>query len=430
MPDPIISDQTPVTLPPTFPEMADIPTMPQASGPIDIPPMITEPKIPKKKSGRIIATILGILVLVGAVGAGVVLVGQQQDIREKAAADYCPETFPDVPSSHSNYTAISCIAKSPYCMFVGYVGGNFGPHDNITRAQAVVVIVRYFTYLGEWQWVNPTIPFFPDVPTSHWAYKEIETAKANGYIIGYGDGTFKPEDPWIYGICIDATGKSKVCDLAPMTTMTRGKYAQRLYDIGMARNSFPLCSSVIPTPKPTPTPTGALRACNTSCQANEQCSTGYCATQGSVCRNLSCPNDIDCICARTPTPTPTPPPTPTPTPTATATPTATPTMSPTPTATPIIAACSTVKAYNTDWDLLSGAQLSTLHAGDIVRFTVSGIPADQIDKARFTINGVLKPETINKKPGTNEYYYEYTIPAGVYSFTVTAQIHHLTLGWF
>ena len=92
--------------------------------------------------------------------------------------------------------------------------------------------------------------------------------------------------------------------------------------------------------------------------------------------------------------------------------------------------CTAVKAYDTNWNLLTGVQLSNLSAGSVVRFTISGTPADQIDKARFTINGVLKPETTNKKPGTNEYYFEYTIPAGVSSFTVTAQIHHLTLGWF
>jgi hypothetical protein len=92
--------------------------------------------------------------------------------------------------------------------------------------------------------------------------------------------------------------------------------------------------------------------------------------------------------------------------------------------------CSAVKAYDTNWNLLTGVQLSALGAGDVIRFTVSGIPADKIDKARFTINGVLGSEITTKKPGTDEYYVEYTIPTGVYSFTVTAQIHHTTIGWF
>ncbi len=78
------------------------------------------------------------------------------------------------------------------------------------------------------------------------------------------------------------------------------------------------CSGATPTP--TPTPTGTLKACNDSCKASSQCSTGYCATNGK-CRDLSCPNDTDCICVGTPTPTSTSTPTPIPTPTASPTPT-------------------------------------------------------------------------------------------------------------
>jgi hypothetical protein len=89
-----------------------------------------------------------------------------------------------------------------------------------------------------------------------------------------------------------------------------------------------------------------------------------------------------------------------------------------------------VKAYDVDWNPLDATQLSALTAGDVVKFTISGTPADQIDKARFTINGILGSEITTKKTGSEEYYVEYTIPASVYSFTVTAQIHHLTLGWF
>jgi len=114
----------------------------------------------------------------------------------------------------------------------------------------------------------------------------------------------------------------------------------------------------------------------------------------------------------------------------TPTPTPPPGATPTPTPTPPAAACTVVKAYDTNWNQLTAAQLSALTAGSVVRFTISGTPAGQIDKARFTINGVLGSEVTTKKPGTDEYYVEYTIPAGVSSFTVTAQIHHLTLGWF
>ena len=91
-------DQPNLAQPPTFPDIPDIPAMPVTGTPqtptppptpsndvLNIPPMIVDSSSPKKKSGRIIATILGILLLVGAVGAGVVLVGQKQLFKQKAA---------------------------------------------------------------------------------------------------------------------------------------------------------------------------------------------------------------------------------------------------------------------------------------------------------------------------------------------------------
>ncbi|HEX6976937.1 MAG TPA: hypothetical protein VF185_01075 [Patescibacteria group bacterium] len=96
---------------------------------------------------------------------------------------------------------------------------------------------------------------------------------------------------------------------------------------------------------------------------------------------------------------------------------------------PSTAQCQAVKAYDTNWNLLTTTQLSALKAGDKVRFTVTGTTTSGVfDKARFTINGTLRPEVTTTKPAaTQEFYDEYTIPVGVTSFTVTAQIHHAAL---
>lgn len=122
-------------------------------------------------------------------------------------------------------------------------------------------------------------------------------------------------------------------------------------------------------------------------------------------------------------PTPTEGPTPTPAPS--------PTLTPTPTPPPIGASCLDVKAYDANWNLLSGFDLSDLEPGDVVRFAVAGTTTlGTFDKARFTINGTLRPEVASKKPGSEEFYDEYTFPAGVSDFSVKAQIHHTILGWF
>lgn len=57
------------------------------SNDINLPPVVMG-TTPKKKfgSGKVIATILGLFLLVGGVGAGTMLVQQQQDIRERAGA--------------------------------------------------------------------------------------------------------------------------------------------------------------------------------------------------------------------------------------------------------------------------------------------------------------------------------------------------------
>lgn len=103
--------------------------------------------------------------------------------------------------------------------------------------------------------------------------------------------------------------------------------------------------------------------------------------------------------------------------------TATPTIS-------ISASCNTVIAYDKDWKQLNNQQLSQLKPGDVVRFSVGGITSSgSFDKARFTINGVQRPETTKLRPNTSEFYDEYTIPSDVTSFEVKAQIHHNQLGW-
>ena len=134
-------------------------------------------------------------------------------------------------------------------------------------------------------------------------------------------------------------------------------------------------------------------------------------TNNSFCKNPTNP----------PNPTNTPnPPGPTNTP-----------LPPTPTGTPVINyQCLNIKAYDTNWNLLTIDDLSNLQEGDKVRFTVAGTATSgTFDKAKFTINSVDQPETTAKKPSSEEFYSEHTIPAGITTFTIDAQIHHSTQGW-
>lgn len=136
-----------------------------------------------------------------------------------------------------------------------------------------------------------------------------------------------------------------------------------------------------------------------------------------------------------PTPTATPTPTPTSTVTPTTTPTNTPSPTPTSTVTPtppgnISAVCHDVVAYDEEWNELSAADLSALSEGDVVRFAVTGTTdSGAFTKARFNVNGTTRPEVTTQKPGSDEYYDEYTIPVGTTTFNVNAEIFHDSLGW-
>jgi len=95
--------------------------------------------------------------------------------------------------------------------------------------------------------------------------------------------------------------------------------------------------------------------------------------------------------------------------------------------------CLNVKVYDTSWNQLDSDDLSTLEAGDVIRMTVTGTATNgTINKARFRVNSGTAVETTSLKPNTtNEYYYDYTIPSGVTSFTVQAELHESTNDvWF
>lgn len=87
--------------------------------------------------------------------------------------------------------------------------------------------------------------------------------------------------------------------------------------------------------------------------------------------------------------------------------------------------CNNVKVYDKDFNLLTSDQLKLLSAGDQIKVAVSGqTSSGSFDKARFSINGVDRPEVSSKNSATNEIYDEYTIPDGVTQFTIKAEIHH------
>lgn len=92
-------------------------------------------------------------------------------------------TFGDVKSNFWYNESVSSMAKGKYVL--GYLDGTFRGDNTITRAEFVTMLVRF---------IQPTKgeKVFSDINASHWAYNQIGTASAAGWISGYEDGKFEP----------------------------------------------------------------------------------------------------------------------------------------------------------------------------------------------------------------------------------------------
>ena len=92
--------------------------------------------------------------------------------------------FKDIPDNYWACPAISTLTNAG--ILKGFEDGNFRPNEPVTRAQMAAIIAR-FANLSE-----GTVSF-KDIE-GHWAQKSIELAAGNGWINGYEDGTFRPNE--------------------------------------------------------------------------------------------------------------------------------------------------------------------------------------------------------------------------------------------
>lgn len=423
MPEPTVTAEIP-PLP-----SSDVPTPPDAGAPIppdtqpvegmapqdtnagsaapsfDIPPVVT-PGQPKKKFGgkRVVATILGLLVLVGGLGAGIVLVRQQQDIREKAAiAEPCKACVG---------TQCKTIASPPDC--------SASLNECSSNSQCAPVPKGC---TSDSQCSSGQVCQNGSCVTKPKAECSSDSQCSSGQVCQNGNCVTPKTNcssltavPWqsCPSECAGTVDELATCTLGAKKWKCTGKQWQPNYgDVGDCKTSCPW-------------PTTNGKCCPVKPDACSKPGEIICIEDpfASKCTvwDMSCPagqqyyylaidwdadfSEIEARnkCGETPSsPRPTP---------------------------GIVGSCLNVKAYDTNWNLLTTDQLKALKSGDKVRFTVSGTTSSgSFDKAKFKINGAQRPEVTQKKPSSEEYYDEYTVPEGTAAFTIKAQIHHTTLGW-
>ncbi len=100
-------------------------------------------------------------------------------------ADVTAGNFKDVDDSQWFATAVYTLAENK--IITGYADGTFKPDNAVTRAEFATIAARF----KEMAVGSKT---FTDVSEDHWAQPYIASAYENNLIVGYPDGSFKPDN--------------------------------------------------------------------------------------------------------------------------------------------------------------------------------------------------------------------------------------------
>ena len=107
-------------------------------------------------------------------------------LTEKMAADQTySNTVSDVAKSHWAANYIGYMQQ--FGIITGYADGSFRPDASVTRAEFAAIASRF-------ERLTEGTKSFSDVPSSHWAAKYINFAATRGWVNGYADGTFRPNN--------------------------------------------------------------------------------------------------------------------------------------------------------------------------------------------------------------------------------------------
>ncbi|HEY9851934.1 MAG TPA: S-layer homology domain-containing protein [Leptolyngbyaceae cyanobacterium] len=97
-------------------------------------------------------------------------------------------TFPDVRPDDWASVYIQALAEQG--VIHGFQDGNFRPNDPVTRAQFAVMVGKAFNRRP----VRSAIRF-TDVPNNYWAASAIQEAYTEGFVSGYPENVFRPDQP-------------------------------------------------------------------------------------------------------------------------------------------------------------------------------------------------------------------------------------------
>lgn len=135
--------------------------------------------------------------------------------------------FPVSAGKTGTFTVVRWMNPEHQAFLSGYADGTFAPDRNVTRAELAAMLVRVFD-----RDEDSAPGDFPDVGDGHWAKEYINRASGMSLMIGYPDGSFKPDAP-----ITRAEMASAIAPLLPDATVasagftdTEGSWAQAVIE--------------------------------------------------------------------------------------------------------------------------------------------------------------------------------------------------------
>lgn len=363
---PVMNDQVTPSPTPVNQNSAATPVKPAASTipPANLPPMFASPK-KKFGGGKIIATILGIILLVGAIGAGILMTQQKQVFQQKAYTQvWGGENICDM-------IHVSAV-EDPFCAEICGPGNDCGNAKNDLPPP------------GNYYSTTFTLKNISNAPHT------VEFTKFAYYCprFRYGDDN---------GICLqNETKMPGTVTLQPGESVSYKAEINGLLYNGKSCGTYQTDFAVHSVDG------------KTDCKTNQPLALAF----------GMCKTGRDCQSNWTPPPTATPTPTPTATPGITAQCSSVKAYTGANWVLLNEEGYSHVRAGDVLHFCVSGTSSSSPDA-----------VSSAFDKARFKVNGVLKAETTTKRPNSQDYCQDYTVLNTDTKIDVKASIHHIVKGW-
>ena len=105
-------------------------------------------------------------------------------------------TYPDLVNDNAKFAA-AVDALTELGVVNGFPDGEFKPGNDLTRAELAKMLVICLGF-GDQVDALTSRTVFSDVPASHWASGYINAAAQSKIIVGYPDGSFRPENKVTY----------------------------------------------------------------------------------------------------------------------------------------------------------------------------------------------------------------------------------------